>query len=97
MSWWLILALAALTYLSRVAALVFIPRLPQRATRILDRIPAALFAGLAVQSVVGPGGTVADLPVLAAAAGSLLVAPFRSLPLCLAAGLGVFGLTSLLG
>ena len=89
----LVLALALLTYGSRAAALTFLPPLPQRVSEILDRMPPALFAGLAAQSLVEPGAAT-SAPVLAAAAGALLATPLRSLPACLAAGLAGWALAS---
>lgn len=90
MSWPLLLLLGLLTYGSRAAALALLPPLPLPVAAVLDRVPPALFAGLAVQALVAPGGELADGPILAAALGSLLVAPLRSLPLCLAAGIVAF-------
>ena len=66
MSWELILVLAAITYGSRAAALVFLPRLPDGVRAVIDRMPPALFAGLAVHSIVAPGGVLADGATLAA-------------------------------
>jgi branched-subunit amino acid transport protein len=86
----LILALAVMTYASRVLALAYLPPLPERLATILDRMPPALFAGLAAHALIGPQGGLAGPPVLAAAAGALLVAPFRSLPICLVAGLAAY-------
>jgi branched-subunit amino acid transport protein len=82
----LLLALAALTYGSRLAALVVLPLLPTRVGQIIDRMPPALFAGLAAQSLVGASGAPTALPVLAATAGALVLTPWRSLPLCLVGG-----------
>lgn len=86
MSWGLIIVLAAITYASRASALVLLPSLPERVRNILDRMPAALFAGLAVHSMVIAGGTLVDAATLAGAAAAAVVAPFRSLPVCLVAG-----------
>lgn len=60
-------------------------------------MPPALFAGLAAHALIGPAGDVADAPVLAAAAGALVAAPLRSLPICLAAGLVAYALVAALG
>ena len=92
----LVVALALITYASRAAALTFLPPLPAGVAAVLDRMPPALFAGLAAQAVVGPSGVLADPAVLAAAAGALVVTPLRSLPACLAAGVGGFVLASLI-
>jgi branched-subunit amino acid transport protein len=86
-SWELILVLGGLTYASRAAALVLLPSLPDGVRTILDRVPAALFAGLAMHSLVVPGVGLAAAPILAAAAGAVAVAPLRSLPLSLIAGI----------
>lgn len=91
----LLLALAALTYASRASALALLPTLPPVTARVLDRMPAPLFAGLAVASLLDPEGRLAGAPVLAASGGALLVAPLRSLPLCLLAGLAGYGLALL--
>jgi branched-subunit amino acid transport protein len=82
----LILVIAAITLVSRAAAVVLLPPLPERVRVILDRMPAALFAGLAAHSLVVPGAGLADGHTLAAALGALVAAPRRSLPLCLVAG-----------
>ncbi len=96
MSWGLIVLLGVLTYASRALAVVFLPHLPMRARAALDRMPPALFAGLAAQALVGPGASVADPRVLAAAAGALIVTPMRSLAICLAAGLATYLVAGLL-
>jgi branched-subunit amino acid transport protein len=95
MTWELLLALAALTYGSRVAALVLLPAPPARVRAVIDRIPPALFAGLAAHSLVIPGQGLVDAPTLAAAAGALVVAPLRSLPVCLVAGVAAYAAWSL--
>jgi hypothetical protein len=90
----LLLALVALTYGSRVAALALLPPLPTRLAAFVDRLPPALFAGLAAQSLVDASGAPAAVPVLAAAAGALAAAPMRSLPLSLAGGAVVYALVA---
>jgi branched-subunit amino acid transport protein len=98
MSLELIVALAMMTYASRVLALAYLPPLPARLDTILDRMPPALFAGLGAHALIGPAGSVADTPVLAAAAAALVVAPRRSLPICLVAGLvAYFAVATLTG
>ena len=96
MNIWVVLALAGLTYGSRAAAMVFLPRPTGRLERILGRIPAPLFAGLAVLSLVTPERSLAEAPVVGAACGALALAPLRSLPLCLAGGLGGYGVVAVL-
>ena len=97
MSTELLLALALITYGSRAAALTFLPPLPPPAAAVLDRMPPALFAGLAAQWLIGPSGAIAHTTVLGAAAAALLVSPLRSLPACLAAGVVGFLLASWAG
>jgi branched-subunit amino acid transport protein len=87
MSLWLILAIGGITYLSRVLALAVTPRLPDRLQAVVDRIPPSIFAGLAAISLLNNRGGPASLPILAAAAGALLSAPFRSLFYTLVGGL----------
>ena len=81
-----LLAIALITYGSRADAVVLLPRPGARFEMILSRIPAAIFASLATATLVGDGGRLADVPVLAAAAGALLASPARSLLLCLIGG-----------
>ena len=88
MSWELVLVLGALTYASRASALVLVPSLPPAVRLVLDRMPAALFAGLAAHSLVEPGAGLVGAPILAATAAALVVAPLRSLLICLVAGVG---------
>lgn len=88
MSLLLMLALGALTYGSRAAALVLMPQPPGRLRAFLERLPAPLFAGLAALALLGPDGRpIMSAPILAAVGGALLSTPFRSLLVTLAAGL----------
>ena len=82
----LLVVVALVTYGSRAAAVVFLPRPGPRFETILSRIPAAIFAGLATSTLLGDGGTLAAPPVLGAAAGALVVTPARSLLVCLVGG-----------
>ena len=82
----LILAIGLMTFASRAGAAVFLPPLPHRVTAVLDRMPAAIFAGLAAHELIVPGRGLAEPHTLAAAAGALIVVSRRSLPLCLVAG-----------
>ena len=82
----LILAIAALTYASRAIALVAMPHPPDRLKAILDRIPAPLFACLAVASLIGEGG-LAPAATMSAAVVALIATPSRSLLWVLVAGL----------
>ena len=88
MTWALMALIGAITFASRSVSLVVLPQLPASVRHILDRMPVAIFAGLAAHSLVAPGSGIADIHTLAAAAGALIVTPLRSLPLCLVAGLG---------
>lgn len=82
----LLVVVALVTYGSRAAAVVFLPRPGPRFETILSRIPAAIFAGLATSTLLGDGGALAAPPVLGAATGALLVTPARSLLVCLVGG-----------
>jgi branched-subunit amino acid transport protein len=88
-SWLLLFALAAVTITSRVLPMVLLPAPRGHAARLLDALPAPLFASLAALAVVGDGGMPAR-PVLLAAAGALLGATRRSLGITLVCGLAGF-------
>jgi branched-subunit amino acid transport protein len=92
----LLLLLAAITYLSRAVALVFMPSPPPAMERFLNRVPAPLFAGLAVVSLVGDSGRLADGEILAAAAGALAATRTKSLLWVLVGGLAGYALGALL-
>jgi branched-subunit amino acid transport protein len=92
----LILGLAVMTFASRALALAYLPALPEQLAIILDRMPSALFAGLAAISLINPEGGVVGTPILAAAGGALLASPRRSLPVCLAAGLIAYAVVAAL-
>ena len=81
-----LVAIALITYASRAAAGVLLPRPGARCETILSRIPAAIFASLATATLLGDGGAPASVPTLAAAAGALVLSPARSLLLCLIGG-----------
>ena len=91
MSTLLILGIAALTYGSRALALVFMPDPPEWLKTILDRIPAPLFAGLAVTALLDDG-TIAPPATLTAAALALGASPSRSMLWVLLAGIAGYGL-----
>lgn len=95
MTWPLMLLVGSITFASRAVSLVFLPQLPARIRHVLDRMPTAIFAGLAAHSLVLPGSGFADVHTLAAAAGALIAAPRRSLPLCLVAGLAGYAIGDL--
>ena len=96
MSWWLLLVLAGLTYLSRAAGLALLPAPPKRLERLLARIPAPLFAGFVALSLVSPDRSAASVPVLGATAGALCVAPTRSFPIVLVGGIAGYAVASAL-
>lgn len=95
MSWEILVGLAVLTYVTRAAALTFLPPMPGAVARILDRMPPALFAGLAVQGLLSPTAGLAPLPIMVAAGAAAIVSPRRSLLVCLIAGLIAYTLASL--
>jgi branched-subunit amino acid transport protein len=82
----LLAAVAAITYGSRLAAMVALPRPTGRVEATLARVPAAIFASLATLSLITPERTVVEMPILLAALGAVLAAPWRSFALCLVAG-----------
>ncbi|HET7521045.1 MAG TPA: AzlD domain-containing protein [Candidatus Limnocylindria bacterium] len=94
MSALVVLALAAITYGSRLGAMVLLPRPSARADAILSRVPAAIFASLATLSLITPERQVVDLPILVATAAAVLIAPRRSFALCLAAGIAGYALAA---
>jgi branched-subunit amino acid transport protein len=87
MTYELIALVALLTYGSRMAALVILPPMPPRIAGVLERMPPALFAGLAATTVLTPDGTFGAPAVLVATAAAIAAAPLRSLMACLLAGL----------
>ena len=97
MSLELILLVAAITYASRAIGLAALPDLSPRVSAVLERMPSALFAGLAMQTMVLPGPVLAGSGVLAAAVAALLVAPRHSLPACLVAGTIGYALALIIG
>lgn len=86
MTIWLIIALAVLTYVSRAAALVLLPRPSERFEAVLQRVPAPLFAGFAAISLVTDSREVAPMETLAAVAAAVIATRTKSLLLILAAG-----------
>lgn len=84
----ILLALIALiTYGSRAAAVVFLPRPTGRVDEILGRMPAPIFASLATLALITPDRALVPAPVLVAALGALIASPRRSLAMCLIGGL----------
>jgi hypothetical protein len=89
---WLVAVIAAVTYASRAAALVVLPLPAGGFARVLARMPAPIFASLATLTLVTGDRSLVPAPVMVAALGALLVAPWRSLPLCLLGGLAGYAL-----
>jgi branched-subunit amino acid transport protein len=83
----LILVVAAVTYLSRAAAVVLLPAARGSWLQYVSRVPAPLFASLAAFALVGGEPSLPEPATLAAAAAALLVTPKRSLGVTLAAGI----------
>lgn len=90
----LVAASALLTYLSRAAATAFLPPPTGALARFVERIPAPLFAGLAVFALIGEEASLPSIPTVAAAVAALAVSPLRSLPMALGAGLTAYGLAT---
>ena len=97
MSYELIALVALLTYGSRMAALALLPPMPPRVAVVLERMPPALFAGLAATSVLTPDGTFGTPSILVAVAAAVVVAPLRSLMICLLAGLAGYAFAVVIG
>ena len=89
MTWTLLLALTSVTIASRVLPMVLLPTPRGRAARLLDALPAPLFASLAALALFDDGRT-PPLPVVLAAVAALLGATRRSLVLTLACGVAGF-------
>jgi branched-subunit amino acid transport protein len=83
----LIIVVAGITYLSRAAAVVLAPVARGYLLGLVTRIPAPLFAGLAVFAVFGDAIVWPDPSTIAAVVAALLASPKRSLGLTLAAGI----------
>ncbi|HEY7463351.1 MAG TPA: AzlD domain-containing protein [Candidatus Limnocylindria bacterium] len=92
-----VLALAAITYGSRLGAMVLLPKPSPRIETVLARVPAAIFASLATLSLISPERQVADVPVLVATLAAVIAAPRRSFALCLAAGIAGYLLSVVVG
>jgi hypothetical protein len=92
----LIAALAILTFVSRAAALVLLPRPSPRLERLLMRVPGPLFAGFAAISLVTTTRDPADAETFAAVLAAVLAARSRSLLLVLAAGVAGYVLVAAL-
>jgi len=97
MSLLVVLALAVITYGSRLSAMVLLPRPSGRVEAVLSRVPAAIFASLATLSLISPERQIVSAPILIATAAAVLVAPRRSFALCLAAGIAGYAVAVLAG
>lgn len=89
-------AIALITYASRAAGLVLLPRPAGRLEAVLGRMPAPIFASLATLTLVTDDRSLVGGPILSAALGALAVSPRRSLPLCLMGGVAGYALAALL-
>ncbi|HSM44334.1 MAG TPA: hypothetical protein VK969_04885 [Acidimicrobiia bacterium] len=83
----LIGVVAIVTYVSRATAVALLPAASGAFFGFVRRIPAPLFAGLAMFALAGAEPTMPDVSTLAAVAGALVASPRRSLGLTLAAGI----------
>lgn len=90
-----LVAIALMTYGSRAAAVVLLPRPSPRFEAILGRIPAPIFASLATATLLGNDGSLIGGPILGAAVGALVVSPARSLLVCLIGGAAGYAVSSL--
>lgn len=91
MSLWLIGALSLLTYLSRAAALVLLPKPSPRVERVISRVPAPLFAAFAASSLLTSSPDTASAEAFTAVLVAVTVAVVSrtsSLLIILTAGLG---------
>lgn len=85
-----LLAIAAITVGSRIAALALLPPPRGAVAGLVRRLPAPLFAALAALSFTGSEGGTWDPALLTAAGCALAVARWSSLLVTLAAGVGGF-------
>jgi len=82
----LVVVIGALTYGSRAISVVALPRPRGRLEHVLARMPAPIFASLAVLSLINADRSLVPLPVWTAALGALVTTPRRSLALALIGG-----------
>jgi uncharacterized membrane protein len=90
-------ALAAITYGSRLSAMVLLPRPSGNVEAVLARVPAAIFASLATLSLITPERGLVDPSILIATAAAVAVSPRRSFALCLAAGIAGYAFAVFIG
>lgn len=86
----LIGVVALVTYFSRATAVALLPPASGVFFGFVRRIPAPLFAGLAMFALAGAEPAMPDLSTIAAVVGALVASPRRSLGLTLAAGIAGF-------
>jgi branched-subunit amino acid transport protein len=91
-----LVVVAVITYASRVATLVFLPRPSGRFEAMLGRMPAPIFTSLAILTLVTDERSLAGGPILGAALGAAIMTPKRSLPLCLIGGFAGYAVGTLL-
>lgn len=93
----LVLAVAAVTYLTRVAGFALGDRqIPPTFDRFLAYVPVASFAALAIPGVADGAGTL-PARIIGAALATLVVLRFGKLWACLLAGMGGFWLVGFVG
>ncbi len=92
----LVVLAGVVTYASRAAAVVLLPEPRGMLRTFIDRLPAPLFAALAVSNLVGNATVWPEPPALCAAAAAAATTPRRSLPLALVVGLAAYGLAELI-
>jgi hypothetical protein len=91
-----LVVITLITYASRVATLVFLPRPSGRFEAVLGRMPAPIFASLAMLTLITEDRSLAGGPIMCAALGAAIMSPKRSLPLCLIGGVAGYALGTLL-
>ncbi len=96
MSLMTLLAVAAITVGSRVAALALLPPPQGAVAGLVRRLPAPLFATLAALSLTGSDGSDTDPTMLTAVCCALLATRWSSLLITLGAGLAGFLIASLI-
>jgi hypothetical protein len=96
MSSMVLVVITLITYASRVATLVFLPRPSGRFEAVLGRMPAPIFASLAMLTLITEDRSLAGGPIMCAALGAAIMSPKRSLPLCLIGGVAGYALGTLL-
>ncbi|HYI46064.1 MAG TPA: AzlD domain-containing protein [Actinomycetota bacterium] len=91
----LIAILGVMTFSSRAIGLVLMPKSEGRLQEIFQRLPAGLFAALAVVSLLDDSGSIQSTRSLVAAIAALVVSPTRSLPLIFVSGIAGYLVSAL--